>query len=509
MADERKGSLKEEIARLTQRLAAAERDIERLELRNRFYATLFDAIQDEIMVIDHSYAIRDVNQAFLDHNGLKKEEALGRKCHEVIYNSEGPCEFGDRFCPLKEARDRLRRVDVTHYRRTGAGPPKEILRIMCPLSSGKAAPEYFIEISRDLTEYRSLIRRVAVSEKKFKAILDTATDAILSIDADHRIILFNDAAERIFGYGRDEVLGKDLGLLIPPQYGDHFQYVKRFLETRYSKVMGGILSLNALGKGGRQFPIELSLSYHETDGEITFTAIVRDMTAQRQLEKNLLQAERLAAVGNVVARVAHEIKNPLMAIGGLSLQVRKAVKETKAVQKLDVVLDEVNRLERLVAQLGDFTKEHLLMTRKTDVNAVVRDVLKMMEETHPGERYRFAERLDADLGDIECDPDKLKEVLMNVVMNGIQAMEQGGTLEVSTRKWDGGVEIAVADEGEGMDGERIDRMFEPFFTTKRKGSGLGLPICFRIVKAHGGGIWAESRPGLGTTFFIRLPRKPV
>lgn len=507
--NDRSVSLEAEIVRLRHRLALAETEIERTARGHRLLKTLFDGILDEIMVIDSSYIVQDVNRAFLESCGLGKDEVVGRKCHEVAYQSERPCDFGDRLCPLNEARKTRKRVEVTHYQRTGRGRPREMARIMYPLPPGKTAPAYYVEISRDVTEYRDLIRRLTASERKFKAILDTATDAILSIDACHRIVLFNNAAERIFGYARGEMLGMDLKLLIPPRYGDHFQYVKRFLETRSSTLMGRTLSLTALGKGGREFPIELSLSHHEADGEITFTAIIRDMTAQTQLEKNLLQAERLAAVGQAVARVAHEIKNPLMVIGGLSLQVRKQLKEAKAVRKLDMVLSEVDRLERLVAQLGDFTREHRLTTRRTDINALVQDVLKMMEEMQPGEKYRFVGRLDAELGDIECDPDKLKEVFMNVVVNGIQAMEQGGMLEVATRKWEGGVEIAISDQGEGMDRERLDRMFEPFYTTRKKGSGLGLPICFRIVKAHGGMICAESRPGQGTTFFVRLPRSPA
>ena len=152
-------------------------------------------------------------------------------------------------------------MEVTHFLDSVEGEPKELVRIMYPFSMGSGAPEYFLEISRDVTQYRDLITKLRASEKRFKAILDTATDAILSIDTRHRIVLFNDAAQRIFGYERDEVIGKDLNMLIPAQYGDHYRFVKKFMETKTPKIVGHNLSLTGLRKGGEEFPIELGFSY--------------------------------------------------------------------------------------------------------------------------------------------------------------------------------------------------------------------------------------------------------
>ena len=242
--------------------------------------------------------------------------------------------------------------------------------VMYPLKYGRRSVKYFLEIARDLTEYRDLFRELQASEKRFRAILDTATDAVLSIDEDHKIILFNSAAQRIFGYSNQEVLGKDLNILIPPRYGDHQRYVQRFLERRESDIVGKTISLIALRKSGEEFPIDLSLSFLEMGGRITFTAIIRDVTEHRRMESRLLQSERLAAVGQAVAHVAHEIKNPLMVIGGVSNQIKRNLFQEKESQKLDIVIEEVRRLEGLVANLGDFTKEYRLVKRSADVNSV-------------------------------------------------------------------------------------------------------------------------------------------
>ncbi len=494
-----------EIDRLKKMVAEQKEAIEKLKVDNLFLETLFDGIDEEIMVLDAEYRVLNVNRSFLERHGIDKEKAIGKKCYEVTYGAENPCDQNNRLCPLKRAAQTGKRVEVTHRRDDGKSGTKEMIRIMYPLIVGDGEVKYFIEISRDVTEYRKLIQRLQASEKKFRAILDTATDAILSIDEKQKIVLFNNAAERIFGYSRKEILGKDLSALVPPQYGDHHRFVKRFLEKGIPKVMGKTLSLTALRKNGEEFPIELGLSYLKMDQRITFTAIIRDVSEQKKLEENLLRSERLAAVGQAVAHVAHEIKNPLMIIGGFSHQIRNNLDDQKAVQKLDMIYDEISRLEKLVANLGDFTKEYRLVKRATDINSVIRDVLKIMAEIYQPQKYSFREELSSNLEEIPCDPDKLKQVFMNIIANGIEAMGNGGSITISTAGLPGGVEIRISDSGIGIEKEKLLHIFEPFYTTREKGSGLGLSISYKIVEAHKGDIWAQSSPGEGATFVIRLP----
>jgi two-component system sensor kinase FixL len=504
MENEQLRSLMQEIKQLKDSLAQREQEIEKLKVSNLFRETLFDGIHEEIMVIDQNFLIQDVNKIFLQRYGLNKEDVLGKKCHEIAYQSNIPCQFGRQICPLEKAKKTGQRVEVTHYHEPQGGDFEELVRIMYPLSQEGKSPTYFVEITRDVTEYRNLIRKLKTSEKKFKAILDTATDAILSIDEGHKIILFNNAAQRIFGYSRREVLGKDLNMLIPPQYGDHYRHVKRFVDTKMPKVIGRTLSLTAIRKNGEEFPIELGLSHYQLKGGMTFTAIIRDVSNQKKLEKKLLQSERLAAVGKAVAHVAHEIKNPLMIIGGFSHQIREGLADYKAIRKLDMILDEVSRLEKLVANLGDFTKEYRLVKRPADINSVIQDVLKIMGEIYSPEKYYLSADLDTDLQEINCDPDKLKQVFMNIIVNGIEAMENGGKIKINSEQRSKGVEIRITDEGIGISEEDLLHIFEPFYTTRERGSGLGLSISYKIVEAHKGEISAVSMPGEGTTFIIRL-----
>jgi two-component system sensor kinase FixL len=497
-------NFKDEILRLREAIGRKEREMEIMRVNNLFLANLFDGINEEIMVVDEDFVVQDVNRAFLEGYCLRKEDVLGKKCHEIRTVSGKLCRYGMNPCPMEKALETGDRVEVTHYYDIEDGK-KEMIRIMYPLEIQGGSSMYFVEISRDVTEYRALIRKLQASEKNLRNVLNTAKDAILSIDENQKVTLFNNAAERIFGYERSLIIGKSLSTLIPQQYGDHYSIFRKFVNARETEVMGEVLSLIALRKSGEQFPIELGLSCHDLEGNITFTAVIRDVSNQRQLEKKLLQSERLAAVGSAAARVAHEIKTPLMIIGGFSYQLRRGLSDEKDIQKFDMILEEVSRLEKLVANLADFTKEFKLVKRRTDINSVINDVLKIMAEMRSGEKYHFKAELDADLKEIYCDPDKLKQVFMNLLINGIEAMSEGGSITIQSRNWPDGVELLITDEGAGIDENDLDHIFEPFYTTREGGSGLGLAISYKIIEAHLGEIYAMSAPGQGTTFILRIP----
>ena len=476
-----------------------------IEASESFLGTIFDGISEEIMVIDGEGVIHDVNRVFLNERGLLKENVIGKKCFEISAMSGSHCHLRDSDCPLQKAISTGKRVEVTHLRGLQNENFTTLQRIMYPVTNHKTGKKYFVEISQDVTEYRNLLSRLRSSEKRIRAILDTATDAIISINENHEIVLFNNAAERIFGYKREEILNKNLNVLIPPKYGNHATSVKNFLKTKEAKFIGNTQTLTAFRKNGEEFPIELGLSLQEMDDAYTFTAIIRDISEQKKMEENLLRSGRLAAVGTTVAHVVHEIKSPLMIIGGFSQQIRNSLEDENAIKKLDMILDEVSRLERLVASLGDFTKVYNPVTRPADINSVVQDVLKIFSGIYPPEKCTMRVELASNLTEIQCDPDKLKQVVINLITNGIEAMEECGSISIKTKGYEGGVEIQIQDEGIGISDEDIRHIFEPFYTTRDRGSGLGLAISYKIVEAHGGELWAESVKGKGATFFVRLP----
>lgn len=505
MIEEDKINIAKEIERLKNKLTNKNKEIRRLKTVNLFMESLFNGISEEIMVMDNDLIINEVNRAFLDKCGLKKAGVLGRKCNEIRERPWAPCASKG-ICPAERAAKSGEMAEVSHtYWDSKNGETREFITIVYPLKDEGEEIRYFLEISREITELRQLILKLQRSEKRLKAILDTATDGIISIDGNHKIMLYNNAAQRIFSYSAKEVMGKDLGFLIPNMYGSQNKYIKKLLKNKDSDVIEKPISLNGVRKGGEVFPVEISLSFMEMEDRVTITAIIRDTTEQQKMKTKMLQSERLAAVGQAVARVTHEIKNPLMIIGGFSSQIRSHIENEKDRHKLDMVLDEVQRLERVVAELGDFTKGYTLIKRPANINSVIKDVIQIMKGTCSKDKYKFKKELSDQIDEIECDPDKLKQVFINIISNGLEAMEDGGTISISTEKIPTGVEIRINDEGIGIEAEQLQNIFEPFYTTRKHGSGLGLTITYKLIEAHNGDIWAISTPGKGTTFSIQIP----
>jgi two-component system, LuxR family, sensor kinase FixL len=506
MTEDNKLEIQTEIERLKAKIAVKNKEIKKLKTTNLFMESLFNGIDEEIMVMDNNFRINEINKAFLERCGLKRSEVIGRRCRDIKERPWAPCLTDSSLCPTLRASRSGESIEISHaYKDPESREKKDYVTIAYPLKDEDEEIRYFLEISRDVTEYRQLISKLQRSEKRLKAIVDTATDAIISIDEHQKIILFNNAAQKIFGYSGKDMLGKDVSILLPSIYGSHTRYIKRFLEKKDSSIIGKTISLTAVRNGGELFPIELSLSYLELEEKIIFTAIIRDKTEEQKMKSKMLQSERLAAVGEAVAHVAHEIKNPLMIIGGFSSQIRSNTEDEKARQKLDMVLDEVSRLERLAADLGDFTKAYKLVKRPASLNSVIKDVVQIMSGICAPEKYTFKKFLSDDIDEIECDPDKLRQVFINIISNGLEAMQNGGTISITTEKTPNGVEVRIADEGTGIPQDKIRNIFEPFYTTREHGSGLGLSISYKLVEAHNGEIWALSKPGQGTTFVIQLP----
>ncbi|MBN1849642.1 MAG: PAS domain S-box protein [Deltaproteobacteria bacterium] len=498
--------LTREISRLKKRLAKKERALRDARIISQSLESLFDGVNEEILLLDDQLKIIDANQTFLKRYKLSKKNAVEKTCYDIKDDECIRKQSKDGVCPVEQAQKTGKKVELSLSRIDENGDGRDLIVLSYPIPTGDGKATHFVVITRDVTEYQCLIEKVRSAEKICRAVLDSATDAIISIDDHHKIILFNQAAQRMFGYSNQEALGRSLDMIIPQRYGDHKKYVQRFLKNRSKDLIDVKRSLTGLRRHGEEFPIELKLSFMEMDGRMIITGMIRDLSLQQQIEGRFLQSTRLAAVGQAVAHVAHEIKNPLMIIGGFTSQIRANIKDEASIRKLDMVLEEVKRMENLVADLGDFTKEYQLIKRPADVNAVLRDVIKIMNGIYSHEKhYCFKELLSDHIGEIPCDPDKLKQVFMNIITNGIQAMKGGGTISVSTERIDNGVEIRINDEGGGIAESDLQYIFQPFFTTREKGSGLGLSISYKLIEAHDGDIWAVSHPGKGTTFFIQLP----
>ena len=340
-----------------------------------------------------------------------------------------------------------------------------------------------------------------------KQAVENAVEGFVTIDQDHQVVFFNRAAERIFGYAKDEVLGKDLGVIMSPACSaDHRAAVNRYIRTGIPSRIGHETEMTAVHKSGEVFPALISFSVIELDGRRYFTGIVRDLTETRILQEQLIHSERLAALGQSVAEITHEIKNPLALIGGFARQLQRTVNDEKGRQKLNIITDEIARLEKLLAELRDFHLISSLTLEKVDLENLLEEVLSLLKKDCGDRRVEIRLQVDEGAKYVTADPEKLKQVLLNLFKNSMDAMASGGVLTIAARGAGENVEIGVSDNGCGIPEADRDSIFSPFFTTKDHGTGLGLAISKRIVEQHpGGALTLESGEGKGTTFTVTLP----
>ncbi|HEX9714411.1 MAG TPA: ATP-binding protein [Desulfurivibrionaceae bacterium] len=353
----------------------------------------------------------------------------------------------------------------------------------------------------------------AETQKKFiilKNAVENTNEAFVTIDEASTVIFFNKAAEKMFGYDRAEVLGHDLGVILTPMCRDgHDLAVARYVRTGEATLIGHETELTVVRKNGETFPAAISFSVADIEGQLYFTGLVRDLSDTKNLEDRLAQNERLAALGQTVAEINHEIKNPLIMIGGFARQLLKKATAEKDRAKLTIIVDEVTRLERLLDGLKELYKTPQLNLAVISLNELLEEVVGLARSYSGGKGIGIHFAPSADVV-VEVDREKIKQVLLNLMKNGIEATPPGGKVVVSTRVQEKLVEIDVTDTGEGIPEEIKKRIFLPFFTTKEQGTGLGLSISKRIIEDHpGGSFQLDSAEGKGTVATIGFRRGKV
>lgn len=228
-----------------------------------------------------------------------------------------------------------------------------------------------------------------------------------------------------------------------------------------------------------------------------------------EMQEKLVRSERFAAIGEAAAYLSHEIKNPLMLMGGFASQVEKSLPEDDPKrQKLKIIQEETRRLEVILAEVRDFTRPARPQKALQNINSVIEDTLALIENKMMDQGIQYEKSLDDRLPAVLFDPQQIKQVLINLVKNAVEAMPEGGKLVVSSWREGGQVKVSVLDSGIGMSPEVVKKIFDPFFTTKKKGTGLGLAVSRKIMEDHGGEIFVQSEKGKGTGVTVTLPIKP-
>jgi PAS domain S-box-containing protein len=353
------------------------------------------------------------------------------------------------------------------------------------------------------------------SAEQFEAIIESAMDAIISVDAQQRVVLFNHAAEQLFGYSAAEALGKPLDQFLPEEFRDiHRQHIDRFGATGVtSRSMRSPATLSAVRSNGKQFPIEATISQVGHGVQKRYTVILRDITYRLRTERALIQSEKLASLGRLSTSVAHEINNPLEGLKNLLYLIASNPSDTETIRKYAEMADgEVNRL-------ADITRQVLGLSRGGDMIGTFRptevlDTVLVLVHRKFGEKDAVLKNEYRYEGEVWGVASEIRQVFWNLLGNSIDAIHRGGLIRVRVSKCHhprderNGVRITLADNGAGIAARHLPRLFEPFYTTKSNGNGLGLWVVKQIIDNHSGSIRVRSRAGgpqTGTVFSIFLP----
>lgn len=362
--------------------------------------------------------------------------------------------------------------------------------------------------------------RVFAQEAHLRSILETIPDAMIIIDSAGAILSFSAAAERMFGYQEDEILGENVSMLMPsPDREQHDRYIGGYLETGNRKIIGIGRVTNARHRDGATFPIHLHIGEAVIDGARVFTGFIRDLTERQQtelrlhdLQSQLAHVSRVTAMGTLATSIAHELNQPLTAVANY-VETSRDLLENPTPQTLEIVREALQecaeqsvRAGQIVRRLRDFISRGESERRVESLSRVVNEA-SALALVDAGVRAREVElRLDRKADKVLIDRIQVQQVLLNLIRNAIEAMADCTVqrLRLSSRGEGDEVHVTIEDSGPGLAPEVSDQLFQPFVSTKAQGMGLGLSICHTIIAGHGGRIWAEPSSLGGTAFHFTL-----
>jgi PAS domain S-box-containing protein len=485
---------------------------EQLRLTLQFNQAVMANMGEGLYVLDARGLVTYINPTAERLFGWSSAELLGRKMHDVThYQHADGTPFPADECPGLQVLQRgvvLADHDDVFIRRDGTFFP--VTYSSAPIRSDGATVGLVV-VFRDVSARRRVEQDLARSASWLRNLIATTQDAVLSIDRRGCVVLFNPAAERIFGYTAAEVVGRKVNnLMAEPYASEHDGYISRYERTGEARAIGRIRTVTAKRRNGELFPIELSVAEIEVDKDVHYAAFIRDVSEKAKLQEQLVERERLATIGTTAAKIGHELANPL---NGMFLSIQLLEQRlgrqlsppdsqvTVTVQRLK---NEITRLNQLAGQFRTIARRERYDFQPTELAGLIDDVIKIQTPQFAQLNIQIEQCILTDPPIVTLDRDKIKQALLNLVKNAAEAMPDGGKIKIEARATENSVSIDITDTGTGIPLD-IDA-FEPFVTSKKEGTGIGLVIVRQIVTAHGGNISYHTRPGEGTTFHLELPR---
>jgi PAS domain S-box-containing protein len=495
---------------------------------------LLEILPDAVVAVDLDGTIVQVNSQAQELFGYDRDELIGQKVEMLVPESYRRQHHHHRQTFAQTPKTRRMGADLDLYgrRRNGSEFPVEIS--LSPVSTEKGA--FVLSAIRDISDRKRIAEELRRANEelhqktteqlgeyrsRLASIIDSSEDAILSKDLNGTITSWNKGAERIYGYAPEEVVGKNISLLIPSDRPNEVpEILRRIARGERIEHHESV----RVTKDGRHLDVSVSVSpLRNAAGEIVgASAIARDITAQKRGEAHLRQSQKMEAIGRLAGGVAHDFNNVLGIINACAEFLRDRIDpSTEPSLYVENIKKAIERGTSLTKQMLAFSRTSAIQPRILDLNERLRDISQLLRPLL-GEDVEIVILPRTPSAVVEADPGQLDQIVVNLAVNARDAMPRGGKfiLETNAVRLDGSfaeqhqamapgkyVMLAVSDTGSGMDEATVSRIFEPFFTTKEagKGTGLGLATVYGIVKQSSGHILVYSEPGHGTTFKIYLP----
>ena len=342
----------------------------------------------------------------------------------------------------------------------------------------------------------------------YRQVVEASPSGMLVVDESGTIRLINPQIEHQFGYRSEELLGQSVEILVPTKLrSGHAEQRERYCTAPETRLMGRGRDLFGRRKDGTEFPVEIGLNPIRSADGLFVIASVLDITERKQIEEQLRRTERLAELATLASGMAHEIGTPMNVILGRAEYLMHRTSDDATRKGLSTIVTQVERITKVINQLLAFARRRPAERRAVHLRQTIENNLEMLQERLARHRIEVELAFADPVPTILADADQMSQVFLNLIMNAIHAMPEGGVLRVGLARAGGQARITLVDTGHGIPPEDLPKIFDAFFTTKEagKGTGLGLTVVKGIIEEHGGTITAESEPGYGTTFTITLP----
>jgi PAS domain S-box-containing protein len=492
---------------------------ERLQQSEQRWQTAFEKSAIGIMMRDRADRFLAANRAFRNMLGYTESE-LYQLCQlDVTYEGDREVNL-ELIGELWEGERQHFQIEKRYRRKDGTLVWVRNNVTLVPGTGGEAP--FLFTIVEDITERKKEESERRYIEQRYRVMVETASDAVVCIDESGAILLANPATTKVFGYDPADLIGKPLTMLMPEYLRKlHEDGFSRYSATGQRHINWQGTELTGLRKNGQEFPVEISFGELTKDEHRVFTGFIRDISERKQAQRAIQNAQaelarvsRLTTMGELAASIAHEVNQPLTAVNNnsnacLRLLANQNLQPDVLRRALEEIVADGTRASAIITRIRAFIKKVPAENNRLDVNEVIGEVLVMMGHGFEENRILLQCELAQALPPVLGDRVQLQQVLLNLIMNGIEAMNEvtnrPRTLSVQSRIDESGdVLIAVRDSGTGL-GSESDSVFTPFFTTKTNGMGMGLPISRSLIEGLGGRLWARPNSPHGAVFSFTLP----